>query len=134
MDFQVAADLFMTALCMYREDRSGASAGMVAVGCVLRNRVARDKSTFYAEVVKRLQFSSITAPGDPELSLYPVTTDPSWVLAGKCALLVIDNEIADTTGGATLYYAESIAFPKSWDRSKVRQTVSVGGQLFFEEI
>ena len=128
-----SADEYMLARCLYLEDRSGGYNGMVAVGSVVRNRVLRDRCSYYAEVVRRLQFSSITAKGDPELTLYPGETDPAWVEAQAIAASIIDGSIADTTQGATLYYAASIPFPAHWDRAKVTATVSVGNQHFFTE-
>ena len=127
------ADEYMLARCLYLEDRSGGYNGMVAVGSVVRNRVLRDRCSYYAAVVRHLQFSSITAKGDPELTLYPAETEPAWMQAQAIAASIIDGSIADTTHGATLYYAQSIPFPASWNRAKVTATVSVGGQHFFTE-
>lgn len=129
-----SSDIFMLALCLWREDRGGHYDGMVAVGCVVRNRVLRDKKSFYDEVVRRLQFSSITAKGDPELTLYPVETDPAWIQAQAIATQICSGEIADTTQGATLYYAATIPFPASWDADKVKATVTVGNKHFFTEV
>ena len=78
MDF---ADQFMSALCLWREARGEGTDGMTAIMCVLRNRVARHNSSYYAEVIKPWQFSSITAKGDPQLGLYPQPTDSQWQLA-----------------------------------------------------
>src|SRR5271156_648555 len=127
-----SADQFMLALCLWREARGVGNSGMVAVACVLRNRVDKHKSTFYAEVVKPWQFSSITAKGDPQLSNYPVASDLSWQLAQKVAMSV--PTLTDTTGGATLYYDDSIPFPKGWDIHKVEDTVKLGRLNFFKEL
>jgi N-acetylmuramoyl-L-alanine amidase len=129
-----AVDITLLALCLWREARGEGRTGMEAVACVLRNRVNRDKSTYYAEATKRLQFSSLTAPGDPELNLWPLTTDPQWQIALVIAEDMSTNVIADVTLGATLYYADSIAFPATWDRSKVRQTAHIGHHIFFAEV
>ena len=127
------ADLFMLALCMYREDRSGGQTGMTAVGCVVRNRVTKHRSTYYAEVVKPWQFSSITAKGDPQLSLYPLESDPNWAIAQLLALQITNGTILDVTDGATLYYANSIPFPASWNRAVLTPTVTIGNQFYFKE-
>lgn len=128
------SDLFMLALCMYREARGDGVTGMTAVGCVVRNRVNRDGTTYYAEVVKPWQFSSITATGDPQLNKYPAEADTSWMVAQKLAMQITSGDIVDTTRGATLYYADSIPFPKSWNPAAVQATVTVGNQFFFREI
>lgn len=127
------ADLFMLALCLYREARGDGDAGMIAVGCVVRNRVHRRNSSYYVEVVKRLQFSSITAKGDPQLILYPAALDASWIKAQAIAAGIISGSIADTTQGSTLYYANTIPFPASWNRAVLTPTVTVGNQFFFKE-
>jgi N-acetylmuramoyl-L-alanine amidase len=127
------ADVFMLALCLYREARGDGLAGMTAVGCVVRNRVNKHKSSYYAEVVKPWQFSSITAKGDPELTLFPASSDPSWAQAQSIAAGIINGTIADRTEGATIYYANTIPFPASWNRAVLTPTVTVGNQLFFRE-
>jgi N-acetylmuramoyl-L-alanine amidase len=129
-----AIDTTLLALCMWREARGEGRAGMEAVGCALRNRVNRDKSSYYAEATKRLQFSSITAPGDPELGLWPSVSDAQWQIALVLAGDMGSNVIEDVTQGATLYYADSIPFPRTWDRSKVRETVKIGRHIFFVEL
>src|SRR5271163_654566 len=102
-----SADQFMLALCLWREARGVGNSGMVAVACVLRNRVARNKSSYYAEVVKPWQFSSITAKNDPQLGLYPSSSDSSYQLAQKIVASLSDSSLEDTTEGATLYYDDS---------------------------
>ncbi len=126
-------DIFMLSLCLYREARGDGYNGMVAVGCVVRNRVNKRGSTYYAEVVRPWQFSSITAHGDPQLCLYPAEADTSWIEAQTIAAKVCDGSITDTTGGATLYYANSIPFPASWNKAVLTATVTVGNQFFFKE-
>lgn len=128
-----AADIFMLSLCLWREARGDGDAGMTAVGCVVRNRVHRRNSSFYAEVVRRLQFSSITATGDPQLIVYPQALDAAWVKAQLLAAGIINGSIADTTEGSTLYYANSIPFPKDWNKAVLTATVTVGNQFFFRE-
>lgn len=128
-----AADLFMLALCLYREARGDGDAGMTAVGCVVRNRVHRRNSSYYAEVVKPWQFSSITATGDSQLIKYPAALDASWVKAQAIAQGIIGGTIVDTTEGSTLYYANTIPFPKNWNKAVITATVTVGNQYFFKE-
>ena len=131
MSYASHADYAMVALCVWREDRSGQTEGMTAVACVIRNRVARDKSTYFDECTRRWQFSSLTAMGDPELTLYPTDNDPTWEKAQMIAEKIIDGEITDITGGATSYYALSIPTPPSWASTMIH-TVDIGGQTFFK--
>lgn len=133
------ADFFMLALCLYREARGEGDAGMTAVGCVVRNRVRRRNSSFYAEIVRPLQFSSITDGGsakrkvDRQLSLYPAALDAAWVKAQAIAKDIISGLAPDVTNGATMYYANTIPFPETWDKSKLISTGRVGNQFFFRE-
>jgi spore germination cell wall hydrolase CwlJ-like protein len=144
-------DYFMLALCLWREARGEGPDGMTAVGCVVRNRVVRNVSSYYEEVVKPLQFSSITAPGDHQLCLYSHENDHSWQVAEEIARKIIDREIGDLTAGATLYWnpagiAEKdskpytlkdgsiVRFPGSWNPHAVLQTVRIGAHIFLREV
>lgn len=101
---------------------------MQSVLNVLANRAAQRKTSVYAEAVRKMQFSSMTAPGDPELTLFPTPTDPQWIEA--LTLAGIDN-LEDITGGATFYYAASMSHPPTWTAA-MTQTCEIEGQLFFK--
>ena len=124
----------MLALCIYREARGEGTEGQIAVACVIRNRVRRNMTSYYSEIVKPWQFSSITAKGDPQLSVWPNILDTTWKQCQDIAAEVANGTVPDPTGGATLYYADSIPFPASWNRSKVAETVKIGHQTFFREV
>jgi spore germination cell wall hydrolase CwlJ-like protein len=128
------ADLYMTALCLWREARGEGEQGMQAVACVIRNRAAKRKTSPYAEVIRPWAFSSITATGDPQLKLWPKESDPTWITAQRLTTAVLTESSPDITGGATLYYDDSIGFPKSWNRAVVRPTVKLGRLNFFLEV
>lgn len=143
------ADYFMMALCLWREARGEGRPGQVAVGCVVRNRTLRNHSTFYEEVVKPWQFSSITAKGDPQLSLYPLPMDAQWQQCSTLAQSIVNGEVQDVTGGATLYWnpkaidpgktfvtlaGQTVRFPKTWDADKVQETVQIGAHIFLREL
>lgn len=148
------ADQFMLALTAWRENRGGGVSGMQSVMNVILNRAARDRSTPYAECVKRLQFSSITAKGDPELTLWPVLGTPDWLAWQQAQQLVaqaVAGALQDITSGATDYYAPhgldsgntvnvyvpgvgTTPFPKGWNAAAVQYTATIGGQLFFRDV
>lgn len=138
----VVDNQFMLALCLWREARGELATvgpiGYIAVGCVLRNRGQRDTTTIYEEVIKRLQFSSITAPGDPELTAWPAKRNgadyAAWITAHQVARGILSGAYSDPTRGATLYYADSIPFPEDWNRAKVHQTVKLGKHIFLTEV
>jgi len=144
-------DQFLLALTMWRENRGGGSSGMQSVANVILNRAAQKATDAYTECTRRLQFSSITAPKDPELSLWPNDGDPQWEMALAMAELAAQGGLQDLTGGATLYYAPrgivtrkgqtftlpngtSIPFPDDWNESVVEFTVEIQNQVFFKQI
>jgi len=128
------ADYALTALCLWREARGEGNTGMLAVACVIRNRVQKNNSTYFAQVVKPWAFSSITAHGDPQLTVFPKESDPSWIQAQLIATNVLDGGVNDITNGATLYYDDSISFPKSWNRDAVVPVGKIGRLSLFREV
>ena len=141
-------DQVVLALCIWRENRGHGREGMQSVANVILNRAAKDGSTAYAEVVKPLQFSSMTAKGDPELALWPADNDQSWDAALDIAELAAAGVLQDITNGALLYYAphaldptktkpytwldgSTIPFPETWNANVVKPLCSIGGQVFF---
>lgn len=142
------ADYAMLALCLWREARNQGYAGQVAVACVVRNRVLKNSTSYFAEVTKKWAFSSITATGDLQLGLYPAVLDSQWLQCQQIAQSVADGLIADTTGGATLYWnplgiksnvtfktlaGQTVAFPEDWNPAVVTETVQVGAHIFLSE-
>lgn len=142
------ADYALTALCLWREARGEGQAGLTAVACVIRNRVNKHSTTPMAEVVKPWAFSSMTAKGDPELTLYPMDNDPQWVQAQLIAGNVLDNATGDITGGSTLYYnpkgivttdvytlpsGQSIPWPQGWSQAAAKYQCRIGQHYFFSE-
>lgn len=141
-------DLTFLAITAWKENRGGGTAGLTSVMNVVQNRSIRDATSCYAECVKHLQFSSISAPGDPELTLWPAESDPQFIEAQTLAQYAASGTLTDLTGGATDYYAPAsirstqiivvdgvtFPFPQTWNEAAVQYTVSVGKQLFFKEV
>jgi len=129
---------FITALCAWREARGEGGIDATAKRDALRgvihviaNRAkARNKS--WAEIVfQRLQFSSMTAPGDPQLYLVPVSPDYIFASCFEIATNVYNGGDFDLTQGATHYYADYIA-PPSWITGMVK-TTQIGHHIYFKE-
>jgi spore germination cell wall hydrolase CwlJ-like protein len=142
------SDYAFTALCLWREARDQETAGLTAVACVIRNRVNKRGTTPFAEIVKPWAFSSMTAKGDPELTLYPTDNDPQWVQAQLIAGNVLDGLTGDITGGSTLYYnpksisttatftlpnGTSIPWPERWNQARAKYACTIGAHVFFIE-
>jgi len=126
-------DEVIGALTCWREARGSGVQGMQAVFNVLQNRAAKRGTDVYTEAVRKLQFSSMTAPGDPNLVLYPADLDSQWAEALSIASQAASGQLEDITQGATSYYAPA-GMPGGkapyWAAS-MQQTVTVGGQIFF---
>lgn len=109
-------ELSFLALTIWREGRGGGFATMLAIACSIRNRVNRPSwwGKTYGEVLgKKFQYSSIAAPGDPQLILYPKSeSDQNFDEALKIADEVVENTIESTVPGADSYYDISIPAPK----------------------
>lgn len=143
------ADYAFLALALWREARGQKDPGMAAVGCVVRNRVLKNKSTYYAEITKKWAFSSITATGDAQLGLYANVLDNQWHDAQSLAQQIADGKLEDVTGGATLYWnpngitsdktfalndGTAVKFPETWNPAVVSETVRIGAHIFLKEL
>jgi len=107
---------------------------MQSVFNVLMNRAAKRHTDVYTEATRKLQFSSMTAPGDPNLILYPNFPDAQWAEALAIAQQAADGHLDDITGGAISYYAPAgMKDGKApyWAAS-MTQTVEIAGQIFFK--
>jgi hypothetical protein len=104
---------------------------MQSVANVIMNRAAKRRTDAYTECVRPMQFSSLTAKGDPELTLWPADNDPQWLeaiaLAGQAAV----GTLEDITDGATSYYALTMTSPPYW-ASSMTPTVVIQNQQFYK--
>jgi len=125
-----AQDQVIGALTAWRENRGGGIPGMQSVLDVLLNRAAKRGTSVYAEAVRKWQFSSMTAAGDPNLILFPPDTDQQWQEALALALQAASGALEDITGGATSYYALTMPTAPYWAASMTK-TCEIAGQVFF---
>jgi spore germination cell wall hydrolase CwlJ-like protein len=110
-----AYQLSLLALVIWREARGEGSAAMTAVGCSIRNRVQRPTwwgKDYVGVITKKWQYSSMAAPGDPQLILYPQAGDPMFEAALQIAQWVIEGAVHSPFPGADSYYDDSIKPPK----------------------
>jgi N-acetylmuramoyl-L-alanine amidase len=127
-------DIALLALMLWREARGEPYLVRVAVACSVMNRVRAHSwfgDTIGEVVTKKWQYSAFTAPGDPNLVLWPKPKDPVFEECLRIAGEVAANpNCADPTGGATHYFDLRLADnPPPWAKSaqfKVRL-----GRLFF---
>lgn len=116
---------------IYGEARGEGARGMQAVGNVIMNRV-KAGSWYGASIkdvcLKPYQFSCWNA-NDPNREKILKATPAQLQQARTIAEKVISGELSDITGGATHYYADSIAAPY-WTAS-MRQTTTIGHHKFY---
>jgi len=108
-------DVFYLALVTWREARGASYEAKVAVAFSVMNRVTRPSwwgHTLGEVVTKKWQYSSIGAPNDPQLLIWPLLSDSSWMECLDIAACVILGQLANPMPGADSYYDSSISAPK----------------------
>jgi len=122
----------MLALLVWREARGETHQAKVAVAFSVLNRVKSPKwwgTTLGAVIAKKWQYSSMAAPGDPNLILYPLPQDLSFQDSMRAVNVALAGIEANIVVGADSYYDVSIVPPK-W--AKPEQFVKqVGAFRFF---
>lgn len=125
--------IHIAAFCAWREASGEGSDGLRGVLHVIKNRALKHRRSWAQIVFQYLQFSSMTAPGDPQIKSGRVPTDPdvTFVLAVAIATDVFNGVDPDITNGATNYFADSIAMPV-WAK-EMTATARIGKHSFYME-
>ena len=113
--YQQQAELIFLALTVWREARGESERCQTAVAYSVLNRVSRPSwwgSDILSVVTKRLQYSSMTYQRDPQLTTWPLASDPSWRQCLAVAAGAIHGVSANPVPGADSYYDVSISAPK----------------------
>ncbi len=129
----------LLALLIWREAEGEPMEGKLGVAWVVRNRVLDSPlpNAWTAVMTRRLQFSGLTAHGDPRLQVWPRDSQLAWKASMQAAEQVYTASTAapaatpDPTHGATLYANLSIVTP-SW-LPRVTETAKIGSHTFFKE-
>jgi spore germination cell wall hydrolase CwlJ-like protein len=104
----------MLALLIWREARSEPYAGQVAVACTVRDRVVHPKwwgNDYISVITKKWQYSSIAAPNDQQLILYPQAGDEKFKVCLGVASGVIAGILKHPMPSSDSYYATYIPAP-----------------------
>lgn len=123
----------LLSLCIAGEARGEDVKGMMAVGCVVRNRLeARGAGKTYQEVILRpYQFSCFNTndPNREFLLEFDFNTGSGrffrWIARG-----IISGMIPDLVGGATHYHAKRIPKPRGWDG--MEPVAEIGNHIFYK--
>ena len=110
---QRITDVFYLALVCWREDRGGSTECLNEVAHSVLNRV-RHRGWWGHDVAsvvtQRYQYSSMTAAGDPQLTVWP-TCDEHWATCLEVAAGALDGKTVPKFTGADSYHDVSIPDP-----------------------
>lgn len=122
----------MLALLVWREARGEVRQAKIAVAFSVLNRVDNPKwwgTSLGAVIAKKWQYSSMAAPGDPNLIQYPLPHDLSFQDSMSAVNAVLTGTVRNPVPGADSYFDVSIS-PPAW--AKPEQFVQqVGAFRFF---
>ena len=126
-------DKWCAALCAWREARGEPNHrdSIRGVIHVIANRALKHNKSWAQIVYQRLQFSSMTYGGDPQLSNVPVQPDGIFADCYDIANAIFQGGDYDITSGATHYFADSISMPE-WAKN-MTATAKIGHHSFFRE-
>jgi len=135
VDFNNTVDI--VARTAWGENRGGGSEGMQSVINVVQNRAAKGGwwgSTMLAVCLFPNQFDCWIADNNPtsdyHATLNVTIADPDFAVALNLASRAVMGTLPDITGGATMYYAKSMAAPPYW-AATATFTREIAGQLFY---
>jgi N-acetylmuramoyl-L-alanine amidase len=123
------------AFCAWREARGETATLHDSLRCIVHvidNRAKLWKRSWASIVYQFEQFSSITAPGDPQIKagLVPTPNDPQFKDCCDIANLIYGGGDFDLTNGATHYFNPGIVLP-SWAAGMVK-VASIGHHDFYK--
>jgi len=130
-------DLFLLALCIWRESRGEILQAKQAVAWTIKNRASNPSwwggPSLVSVILKPWQFSSFNAK-DPNSVKFPQPTDTSWQASLEIAQQVVNGTVPDPTSGATSYFDKSLdANPPSWATvGSMILTANIGNLHFYK--
>src|SRR5574337_272162 len=108
------ASAFMLALTAWREASGEPALTRIAVMYSVLNRVQRPSwwgKSVLEVVAKKWQYSSLTAPRDPNLIRWPLPEDSVWWPTFGIAYDIMDGLVVNPVLGADSYHDTSIPIP-----------------------
>jgi spore germination cell wall hydrolase CwlJ-like protein len=127
----------VVAQTLWAEARGEGHDGMVAVACVIGNRVARARGArSYADICRAPYQFSCWNDNDPNRRLIDRVArapDADYNDALSIAQQLVGGRLGDVTQGATHYYATSMRQRPSWAAGQ-EPCLVLGGHAFFNHI
>jgi N-acetylmuramoyl-L-alanine amidase len=105
--------LVLAAIDLWREAQNQSYAAQAGVTWVIKNRVNAGHDLVHV-ITQKFQFSSMTAPGDVNLTKWAETLPPDPAFPQCCSIIdgvFTFGTIADPTGGATFYFSLPVTEP-----------------------
>lgn len=131
-------DLYVWALCVWREAMGEKQVGMLGVAWVMWNRLQnkfRGAETMHDVVEDKEQFSSMTHLGDPMTVEWPTGKQPpanlaAWVQAQREITAVFNaGQSQDPTNGAMYYFNPRVVKPE-W-AAGLKLVATIGNHEFY---
>jgi N-acetylmuramoyl-L-alanine amidase len=129
---QQAADIAFIGLTVYRESRNQTSLAKLAVAFTIMERVK--KRTWFghdvqAVLFRKWQYSSLTAPNDPQLAVWPANSqETAWIDCLTAAWQAYLGTVANPIPDADSYFSDDITAP---DWAKPEDFIAQIGRLRF---
>ena len=128
-------DRVFFALLLWREARGEDFQTKRAVACSIRNRVEHPSwwgQGWCGIMFKKWQYSSMTAPNDPNLVKFPQANDTSWIASMDVADEVYNGPMVDSANGATHYFDKSLdENPPAWIKAANMEFIMDSGNFHF---
>lgn len=123
----------LLSLCIAGEARGEDVKGMMAVGCVVRNRLEGSGfgKTWQEVILRPAQFSCFNQSDPNRAFLLKFDFESRsgrffrWIARG-----IISGMIPDLTGGATHYHSKRIPKPRGWDG--LEPVAEIGNHIFYK--
>lgn len=112
-------EIFLLALCAWREARGEPEEGLLAVMHAIRNRVVFWHKSWFDVITGLNQFSSMGTAGDSQTVKWPMPGDPVFGKIQSLAAVVFNDADEDITFGAVYYWNPATAH-SGWFEKNVR--------------
>lgn len=119
-------ELYLAAVCAWREAEGQGDDGLRAVMFVLRNRFRDWRKTcpsLHYVITQHAQFSSMTIAGDSNTTRYPEPAEAERLFGMAKAILMTGTDADDPTKGAHYYENPRIATSQWFTTNIVQQSL-----------
>lgn len=128
------SEIYLMALCVWREARGEPINVKWGVSWVIKNRVAHPGwwgDDITSVILCHYQFSSFNK-NDPNSNKFPELKDQSWIDTLRACRDTYYNVVQDPTQGATMYYDKSLdSNPPGWSNGLTK--IIIGDIRFFTQ-